>query len=388
MGVAAPVASDTVIATAISQIGVHEDPPKSNRQPYGAWYGTNGVAWCAMFVSWCLHHAGFPLAITTAKGYAYCPYGVDFFKKHGAWAPAGTRPKRGWIVFFDFPGDGVNRVSHTGIVEGVLADGRVATIEGNTNPAGGRTGGEVMRHNRSVAGGIVGYGIVDYVGATPAPPTGPVGPVGTSLASGQGIGQGQSLVNGEWSLHHQPDGNVVLYQGPAGIAANARWSTGTQGEATRALTMQADGNLVLDRAVGGPLWTSDTPGNSGARCDLQSDGNIGLRLPDGTVIWDRIHGKVHRPAEGVPPFPLAAGHWFGITSPDSRNHSGYWESDRPLIAKIIDRLRARGWAIARGDRYTTAVAAVIVKFQTEENLTPDGRVGATTWRALWTAPIS
>lgn len=168
MTVVAPVSADRVIQVAAAEIGVHEDPPKSNKTPYTRWYGITGP-WCAMFVSWVLHHAGFPIAVTTPKGFAYCPYGVTYFKQQGAWADKNTKPKRGWIVFFDFPNDGVNRVSHVGIVEGVLADGRIATIEGNTNGAGSRTGGEVMRHRRSVAGGIAGYGIVDYQPTIPTP---------------------------------------------------------------------------------------------------------------------------------------------------------------------------------------------------------------------------
>jgi hypothetical protein len=168
MGVSAPCTAQQVIDQAISQLGVSESPANSNKTPYTRWYGLTGP-WCAMFVSHTLHHAGFPIAISSKKGYAYCPDGVNWFKKQGAWAGPEVKPKKGWVIFFDFPRDGVNRVSHTGLVEGNLADGRVATIEGNTNGAGSRTGGNVMRHNRSVAGGIVGYGIIDYQGSAPAP---------------------------------------------------------------------------------------------------------------------------------------------------------------------------------------------------------------------------
>lgn len=159
---------DAILARAKSQLGVHEIPAYSNITPYTRWYGITGP-WCAMFVSWVFYHAGLALPISTSKGFAYCPYGVDWFKKRGAWATAAARPKPGWLVFFDFPGDGVNRVSHVGIVEGVAADGRIITIEGNTNAAGSRTGGNVMRHYRR--SGIVGYGIINYV--APAKPTPP-----------------------------------------------------------------------------------------------------------------------------------------------------------------------------------------------------------------------
>lgn len=158
---------EQIIALAQSQLGVNESPPNSNRTPYTAWYGMVGP-WCAMFVSWVLYHAGFPLPITTALGFAYCPYGVAWFKNNGAWASKNTKPERGWIVFFDF----IGRPSHVGIVEGITPDGRIITLEGNTNGAGSRTGGAVMRHYRNVSSGIIGYGIINYTGADslPVPP--------------------------------------------------------------------------------------------------------------------------------------------------------------------------------------------------------------------------
>lgn len=199
MGLALTISNTAVLDYARSQIGVHEDPPKSNRQPYGAWYGANGQAWCAMFVSACFARAGQALHITTDKGFAYCPYGVSYFKQIGAWAGPDVRPKPGWVVFFDFPNDGINRPSHTGLVEGVVrwdaTDQIVATIEGNTNPAGGRTGGEVMRHNRTKRGGIIGYGIIDYAGAATTPTPTPA-PTPTPQVSSERlrIGELQHLV--------------------------------------------------------------------------------------------------------------------------------------------------------------------------------------------------
>jgi hypothetical protein len=153
---------EKIIAKAISQLGVVESPAYSNQTPYTKWYGITGP-WCAMFVSWCFYMAGLPLRITTSKGFAYTPYGVSWFKNNGAWAGPNVRPQRGWVVFFDF----IGRVSHVGIVEGIAEDGRIVTLEGNTNAAGSRTGGAVMRHHRRVASGIVGYGIINYQGSNP-----------------------------------------------------------------------------------------------------------------------------------------------------------------------------------------------------------------------------
>lgn len=161
-----------VLATATSQLGTAERPPRSNRTPYGAWFGLDANPWCAMFVSWCYFQAlGYsPFPATTPKGFAYCPSGAQWFTKRGLWRGAATTPQPGWLVFFDFPGDGVNRISHVGIVTGVRPDGRVSTIEGNTNGRGSRDGGSVMTHQRSRAGGIVGYGALRFDSAPTADP--------------------------------------------------------------------------------------------------------------------------------------------------------------------------------------------------------------------------
>lgn len=165
MSVTVDTTAARVLEVARAELGQHEDPFGSNRTKYGKWYGMNGVAWCNQFVTWVLHHAG----AEEIPKFAYTPASEQWFRDHGAWKGRDYTPKPGDLVWFNFPGDGVNRTSHIGIIEGNLADGRRATIEGNTNGAGGRTGGMVMRHNRSVAGGIVGYGVITYQGGAPEP---------------------------------------------------------------------------------------------------------------------------------------------------------------------------------------------------------------------------
>jgi hypothetical protein len=142
-----------VLDRARSQLGVSESPPGSDRTPYGEWYGIVGP-WCAMFVSWCFYFEGLPLADRGGKGFAYTPSGAAWFQRRGKWT---QRPAPGHVVFFNWPDDGVNRISHVGIVESVRADGTVVTIEGNTS-------NRVMRRNRRV--GIVGYGIPSYADGT------------------------------------------------------------------------------------------------------------------------------------------------------------------------------------------------------------------------------
>jgi hypothetical protein len=152
----APTAAQFV-AVARSQIGYRESA--GNRTKYGAWYGMNGTAWCAIFMSWCAWKAG---ATKIIPRHAYTPAGADWFKARGQWHT--SKPKVGDLVYFNFPGDGVNRISHVGTVEAVKADGSIITIEGNTNAAGSRTGGGVWRKARRT--GIVGYGRPKY--AVPA----------------------------------------------------------------------------------------------------------------------------------------------------------------------------------------------------------------------------
>jgi hypothetical protein len=151
---------EALIATARRELGTTESPPFSNRQKYGLWYGMNGVAWCAMYVSWVFWHSGNPLPkITTAKGFAYCPELERYGRETGTYHAGTAGIKRGDILLFSF---GKVRSDHVAIVQGVLPDGRIHTIEGNTNAGGSRTGGGVYElYRRS--------GIKGYVRVTPKP---------------------------------------------------------------------------------------------------------------------------------------------------------------------------------------------------------------------------
>jgi len=141
---------EQVIAVGRSQLGYTESPRGSNRTKYGQFYGLNGAPWCAIFVSWVFYHAGSPLKISTTKGFSYCPAVVDYAKRHGIWKT--SNPKRGDLVLFSFGG---RRADHVGIVQGVLPDGRIHTLEGNTNIRGSRTGGGVAEQYRRSK--ILGY---------------------------------------------------------------------------------------------------------------------------------------------------------------------------------------------------------------------------------------
>jgi hypothetical protein len=89
-------------------------------------------------------------------------------------ADCGQSPQPGDIVYFDFPGDGVDRISHVGICTHIEADGVILTIEGNTSSkksGSQRNGGEVCAQMRAykpnkkkVLVSIVGWGRPNYNG--------------------------------------------------------------------------------------------------------------------------------------------------------------------------------------------------------------------------------
>ena len=69
----------------------------------------------------------------------------------------------GYLAFLDFPHDGVDRISHIGIVVGLIDDKTCVTIEGNTGDKDQRNGGMVMVKVRKIGTEIVGFGIPKFV---------------------------------------------------------------------------------------------------------------------------------------------------------------------------------------------------------------------------------
>lgn len=107
---------------------------------YRRWYyGNNsyGIAWCAIFVSWCASKASLlnkKLIIKTDGAGCFAREGVA--KNFGKWFEGGTTPQAGDIITFCWNGLGRYPAQdryfsdHVGIVE-CVKDGYVYTIEGN-----------------------------------------------------------------------------------------------------------------------------------------------------------------------------------------------------------------------------------------------------------------
>jgi hypothetical protein len=76
--------------------------------------------------------------------------------------------------------------------------------------------------------------------------------------------------NQHFTLIHQADGNVVLYDDQT----QPLWSSDTVGLDSDVLIMQGDGNLVLIAVDGSVLWNSGTAGNQGALLEVRDDGHF------------------------------------------------------------------------------------------------------------------
>lgn len=152
-----------VVRVALLEVGTVEEG--DNLTKYGAFTKANGLPWCGSFVNWCFHTAlvKLPSMVSTAQG-------AHKLKEVSRWVE--TDPRIGDLAFMDFPHDGVDRISHIGIVVGVKSK-TVITIEGNTSGSGDqRNGGMVMIKERAYGKGkeVVGFGrpkFVAYAGDYP-----------------------------------------------------------------------------------------------------------------------------------------------------------------------------------------------------------------------------
>jgi hypothetical protein len=125
--------------------GYVEEPPGSNSTIFNRWYWGSDVhaAWCAAYQSYAFHHAGY----TDIPKFAYTPDGAAFCTRKGWKVGRSTPIQRGDWVFYYWRDMG--RIAHIGWVQRVLSDGTYYAWEGNTDVAGGRTGGRVILHHRS-----------------------------------------------------------------------------------------------------------------------------------------------------------------------------------------------------------------------------------------------
>jgi len=134
-----------IVEIAKAEVGNKEVPANSNLTKYGEWFGLNGVAWCAIFVSYCYSKAGFPIkGMGFTKGFAGCQTAYTYFKKNKLFV---ADPQPGDIVLFDWNND--LRYDHTGIFVEKIDQYTFKSIEGNTSLTNDSNGGEVMERKRN-----------------------------------------------------------------------------------------------------------------------------------------------------------------------------------------------------------------------------------------------
>jgi hypothetical protein len=144
-----------ILEVALAEIGTVETG--ENLTKYGKFTKADGLPWCGSFVNWCAAQAGvkFHSVVGTAIG-------AHKFKEINRWS---NMPQLGYVAFMDFPHDGIDRISHVGIVVGLMPNNQVLLIEGNTSGTGDqRNGGMVMVKVRHYGEGkeVVGFGIPKF----------------------------------------------------------------------------------------------------------------------------------------------------------------------------------------------------------------------------------
>jgi CHAP domain-containing protein len=139
VGVASPTApiggaggtGAAIVAAAAGEVGQAEQPPGSNDSPRIAMYrsataGAPGPGpWCAYFVSWACRQAGVPVG-ENGQGSGSVDALYSWAQRNGRAQPVGSgyTPRPGDLIVFN---------QHIGIVENVLPNGQIQTIEGNSS---------------------------------------------------------------------------------------------------------------------------------------------------------------------------------------------------------------------------------------------------------------
>jgi hypothetical protein len=168
---------EAIIEVAKAEVGTIEGP-KDNETKYGKWSGVNFQPWCQSFVSWTAFTSGldpkkYPKTASTVAA-------ADWFKKNNRWADArNDDPTPGDWIYFDFPDDGVNRISHVGLCIKNNEDGTIQVIEGNTSGTSKgdqRNGGmcvektrAYVKNKKGILNAVVGWGRPVYAGEENVP---------------------------------------------------------------------------------------------------------------------------------------------------------------------------------------------------------------------------
>lgn len=158
-----------MLAAARKDLGLNGRPNRITRD-YAARHGAAFLRapWCQMAITKWARDSGNAIAVLPRGDRAYTVYHAQDGRDLGLWhdgtvANIQGHARPGAVVYFDWHGtDRIAAVDHVGIIEKVLPDGRVQTIEGNT--------GDVCKRRVRSASVIAGFWVPEYASsAKPAP---------------------------------------------------------------------------------------------------------------------------------------------------------------------------------------------------------------------------
>lgn len=331
-----------------------EHPRGSNLTKYGKWFGVNGVAWCAMFVSWVMEQAGLDVGVYGPRT-AWVPDYRVWARARGRWSAGKSDVRVGDIVTFR-GGKHVELVVRT-------SGKRFWTVGGNTSwkGLGGSFANGVFVAENERTNDTVDGTLHPFYGVT------------------EGMVRDAQAVVGV-----KVDGDL----GPRTIAAVKKWQ--------KANGLTADGIPGADtwqRMKGAP---AETPAPEKPAAVKPSTPAGGASVPAKTTAkapafpLPRRKGAMYYygPADG--PKTSVSGTGLNTAVPaDVVKVGGRWRSNG--LAKWQQQLIARGWKELEKDgvdgRYGATMAKVVRQFQKVVGQPQDGKIGPATWAAAWEAPV-
>jgi CHAP domain/Putative peptidoglycan binding domain len=168
-----------VIENARADIGFREGP--NNATPWGIATGYPNQPWCGSWADRQMAETG--MRVTRYGGpdsdpsSVYTPSGANRYKALGRWTPRNGTPLPGDLVFYDWGGSqNTGATDHVGLLEALLPDGNIQTIEGNTSAQGvngSQSNGDGVWRRIRDRRHVVGFGRPLYVGTLPTPPVQP-----------------------------------------------------------------------------------------------------------------------------------------------------------------------------------------------------------------------
>jgi peptidoglycan hydrolase-like protein with peptidoglycan-binding domain len=250
-----------------AEVGYVESPAGSNRNKFGAWYGMDGVPWCAIFASWGLYtafhaHGGHsPVeGVQSPLGFSFCDTVVAWAKGRGLWR---STPSYGSLVLYDWNASteapGGAQADHVGWVASVgSADPAAFTaIEGNTSSGSNSNGGQVMVcSRRNDRGYCLGFVQLPYTAASPTPAPAPATPAapqwpGRVFSLTSPLTHGTDVTTWQRQMIVRGVRQVVVAGVSKTFTADGYYGP-VSSAACRALQLQK--NLVVDGVVGPATW--------------------------------------------------------------------------------------------------------------------------------------